>query len=510
MRKDEIEKRDTDGQAWTKPIWNEFIRKIRKTMVCYLGLENVYHQIHKYLDSDPRLPILITGERGSGKELIAKAIHEYGNRSDGPLVPIDCGAIPKDLMESELFGHKRGAFTGAITDRTGRFEEANGGILFLDEIGNLSLGAQASLLRIIETQEVVRVGGPSRGAKKVKVKIIAATNKNLLSESHAGRFLHDIYDRLRGLRIHVEPLRERYHDIPVLMRFFVERYNKRNRKAVSGIELELFLFCICHDWPGNVRDLERFTGLCHANCGERRIITLRDAESFFSDHEWPEGTDHTIALSMGPPPIAIIRAVISRLLKHDEQELRRLPYLCNAPKKYPLDHSVEIRLTSIPDGTQAYGIEERWGHENLADELIQAWKEVWECETPTELRSKLGEFKSWEVLNMDGRVTEITDQYLNYSIFVESLKRLYRKNEQSIISEVVRLSPRDEQKLFDLQYKEAKREFDREYLRRILERNKWNVPQTATEMNITPQGLHKKMKTLNLQIRKNQPPSTSG
>jgi two-component system response regulator AtoC len=196
---------------------------------------------------------LITGESGVGKELVARALHRSSGRR-GPFVPVNCGAIPENLLESELFGHKKGAFTDAIQDRRGLFDESDGGTLFLDEIGELPLGLQVKLLRVLEDEKIRRLG-ETRDIK-VDLRILAATHRDLLAETKAGRFREDLYYRLNVLPIHVPPLRQRREDIPLLVDHFVSRNNARLGTAIRGLDSEARRLLYEYSWPGNVRELE--------------------------------------------------------------------------------------------------------------------------------------------------------------------------------------------------------------------------------------------------------------
>lgn len=200
--------------------------------------------------------VLITGENGTGKELVARMLHQLSRRSQRPMVEVNCAAIPEDLIESELFGHEKGAFTGAVERRKGKFDAANGGTLFLDEIGDMSLRTQAKILRIIQEQNFERVGG-SRPVQ-VDARIIAATNKDLQKEIDAGRFRQDLYYRLNVIPIHVPPLRERLQDIPLLVEDFLSQVayeSTMGRKEIDPIVHELLQSYL---WPGNVRELRNF------------------------------------------------------------------------------------------------------------------------------------------------------------------------------------------------------------------------------------------------------------
>ena len=198
--------------------------------------------------------VLITGESGTGKEVVAKAIHYGGPRAKAPLVTINCAAIPEQLLESELFGHARGAFTGATSNRKGRFAQADGGTLFLDEIGELPLLLQAKLLRALQQGEVQRVGSDTPII--VDVRVIAATNRNLREEVSEGRFREDLYYRLNVIGVEVPSLRERREDIPVLATAFLERFALANRKEIKGFTPQAMDALLKYSWPGNVRELE--------------------------------------------------------------------------------------------------------------------------------------------------------------------------------------------------------------------------------------------------------------
>jgi transcriptional regulator with GAF, ATPase, and Fis domain len=201
-----------------------------------------------------RATVLLVGETGTGKELVARAIHHLSPRRDGPYVRVNCGALSESLLESELFGHVRGAFTGAIENRAGRFEAAHAGTLFLDEVADLSPKLQVKLLRVLQEREFERVG-ESRTIK-VDVRVIAASNQFLESEVEAGRLREDLYYRLNVVPIELPPLRQRRDDIPALARHFLHRYGAENGKRFAGITPEGMQVLMSHEWPGNVRELE--------------------------------------------------------------------------------------------------------------------------------------------------------------------------------------------------------------------------------------------------------------
>lgn len=204
--------------------------------------------------ADTRSTVLIMGESGTGKELIARAIHYHSPRKNHPFVTINCAAIPETLIESELFGHEKGAFTNAIEKKLGRFEVAHQGTLFLDEIGELSMMTQAKILRFLEEREFNRVGGSK--TIKVDVRLITATNKDLPQFVKKGQFREDLYYRINVVPILLPPLRERKEDIPLLIDHFIKKFNEENRKDVKGVSQEAMELLINYEWPGNVRELE--------------------------------------------------------------------------------------------------------------------------------------------------------------------------------------------------------------------------------------------------------------
>lgn len=215
-------------------------------------LQDVFKLVGRVAQSDA--PVLVTGESGTGKELIASAIHEYSPRRKNEMVAINCGAIPENLLESELFGHEKGAFTGAVAKRAGRFEYCDGGTLFLDEIGDMPASVQVKLLRVLQEGTFSRVG--SNETVKSDVRIVAATNKDLANEVSEGNFREDLYYRLNVVEIHLPPLRERPEDIPLLAEFFLQRLARKYGLARIRISGEAVETLQKHTWPGNVRELE--------------------------------------------------------------------------------------------------------------------------------------------------------------------------------------------------------------------------------------------------------------
>lgn len=215
-------------------------------------MRKVFGTIRKVAATDSS--VLITGESGTGKELIARAIHQLSSRCDGPLVIINCGAIPGELLESELFGHEKGAFTGAHRSRMGRFEMADGGTIFLDEIGDMSPGLQVKLLRALQEQTFERVGGGQ--SIHVNIRVLSATHRDLMAAIDRGEFREDLYYRLNVIPIEVPPLRERKEDIPLLCHYFLKRLAARFDEPVKSVAPAAEELLLAYGWPGNIRELE--------------------------------------------------------------------------------------------------------------------------------------------------------------------------------------------------------------------------------------------------------------
>ena len=233
------------------------------------AMERVYTLVEKVLDADTS--VMLTGETGTGKELLARCIHFNGSRKDDPFVAQNCGALPENLLESELFGHKRGAFTGAVENRPGLFEAADGGTVFLDEIGDTTPALQVRLLRVLQEGEIRRVG--ESADRKVDVRVIAATNRDLLSDVSSGRFREDLYYRLNVFPIHTPSLSERPEDIPLLAAHFLAEYAPDREVRISAKAMDH----LCrYDWPGNVRELE--------NEIQRGLLLASDSDRIEADH----------------------------------------------------------------------------------------------------------------------------------------------------------------------------------------------------------------------------------
>jgi transcriptional regulator with GAF, ATPase, and Fis domain len=237
------------------------------------ALQAVLSRVAKVAPTDST--VLITGETGTGKELIARAIHKRSQRNSRAFVSVNCAAIPRDLIASELFGHEKGAFTGATQRRLGRFESAEGGTIFLDEVGELPAEMQIALLRVLQEREFQRVGGNE--SFKTNARVVAATNRDLQAAIAEGRFREDLFYRLNVFPIEVPPLRERKEDIALLVQYFVDRYASKAGKSITEINKRSMELLQCYAWPGNIRELQ--------NVIERSVI-ISDSENLLVDESW--------------------------------------------------------------------------------------------------------------------------------------------------------------------------------------------------------------------------------
>jgi Nif-specific regulatory protein len=263
------------------------------------AMRGVYEMLSQVAPSDAT--VLITGESGTGKELIAAELHRLSRRAGQALVKINCAALPESIIESELFGHEKGAFTGAVKERKGRFEMAHKGTIFLDEIAELSPQIQVKLLRVLQERELERVGGTE--TIKVDVRLITATNRNLEEAVHAGRFREDLFYRLNVFPLHVPPLRERKTDLVLLADYFAEKYAEKNGKLIKRISTPALDLLTSYSWPGNVRELE--------NCIERAVILSTD--TVIHSYNLPPSLQS--ASSTNTEPTTTLEAALSRLEK---------------------------------------------------------------------------------------------------------------------------------------------------------------------------------------------------
>ena len=270
-------------------------------------MQKVFDMIKRVADS--KASVLITGESGVGKELIADAIHNLSSRKDKPMIRVHCAALTETLLESELFGHEKGAFSGAVARKRGRFELANGGTIFLDEIGEINQNVQIKLLRVLQEKKFERVGGEE--TIEVDVRVVAATNKNLLEEIKKGNFREDLYYRLNVVHIEVPPLRERKEDIPLLVAEFIKTYAKENSKEIEGLDNKTRSILYNFDWPGNIRQLKNCIESAVVMC-QGKIITVDDLPpGIVSSNE-----NETIKIPLGIPMEEAEKIIITENLAY--------------------------------------------------------------------------------------------------------------------------------------------------------------------------------------------------
>jgi Nif-specific regulatory protein len=303
--------------------------------------------------SDSNSSILIVGESGTGKELVAQALHVGSARKDGPFVSINCASIPENLLESELFGYKKGSFTGAIADKKGKFQLANGGTIFLDEIGDMPLYLQAKLLRSIQEREIEPLG--SEVKVKIDIRIISATNKNLDKLIKESKFREDLYYRLNVVEIKLPPLRERKDDIPLLVNHFLEKYAERDKKQMQGISQEALRLLQSYNWPGNVRELENVIERAVVLC-RSRTIEVSDLPSFLLDIEevpdihiskWIEGFIKNQACS---------GKLYEKIIGHIEKELIAKSLIFNNRNKVKTSDFLGINRNTLRTKMEDYNI----------------------------------------------------------------------------------------------------------------------------------------------------------
>lgn len=301
-------------------------------------MQRVYGLVEMVADSD--VTVLLTGESGTGKELVARAIHHKSPKADGPFITLNCGALPDNLFESELFGYEKGAFTGALTTKAGRFELAHGGTLLLDEIGELSLKSQVDFLRVLETKEFRRLGGTK--VVNVDTRIIAATNRNLAEAVKQGDLREDLFYRLNVVPIKLPPLRERGDDIPLLVETFLPEFCAQHRRAPKEVSREAMRLLRLYAWPGNIRQLR--------NLLERLVVTVR--EDMLQPQHLPEEIQaskediRTMVVTLGSPLEEIEKEVIRRTLSEVTNHREKVAKLLG------------ISLRSLQYKIKEYGIRE--------------------------------------------------------------------------------------------------------------------------------------------------------
>lgn len=316
-------------------------------------IQEVFNTINKLTHNDAT--VLITGESGTGKELVARAIHNSGNRRDGPFVPVNCGAIPSELVESELFGHEKGAFTSASYKRIGKFEIAQHGTIFLDEVSALPLGLQAKLLRVLQEKTIERVGGMRQ--MPVDVRVIAATNVDPKEQIKRGQFREDLYYRLNIVPLEIPPLRERKEDIPLLVNHFLNMYNKQYHRQVKEIAPEVMEYFCRYDWKGNVRELENVIQrlLVITN---NSVITIKELplEIVGSDDatQLVSGNNLTLEAALTRYEREYIRKVLIRASGNRQEAAELLGIhrntLLNRIRALGLDNETEVNTRAETDG----------------------------------------------------------------------------------------------------------------------------------------------------------------
>jgi PAS domain S-box-containing protein len=306
-----------------KKMAEETKRKLKK--VYQLGniigkspvMQKVFDAIRAAANS--RATVLIQGESGTGKEMVAGAIHYNGSDATGPLITVNCSALSESLLESELFGHVKGAFTGAHKDRKGRFEEADGGTIFLDEIGELTPYMQIKLLRVLQEREIERVGDSKK--IKIDIRIIAATHQNLYELTRQGKFREDLFYRLKVFPIMVPPLRDRREDIPLLIRHFIKKGNQRDHKSIESIDRQGMERLMEHPWPGNIRELENAVEHSFVLCRTNQItiddlpLEIREKQSFAKPHHPRANSSFNPELPQTSPEIKLTKEYLLALLE---------------------------------------------------------------------------------------------------------------------------------------------------------------------------------------------------
>lgn len=342
-----------------KKTADEAQKKLKKTyrLGSIIGksavMQNVFDAIQAVANS--RATVLIQGESGTGKELVAKAIHYTGAGSSTPLITVNCSALSESLLESELFGHVKGAFTGAHKDRKGRFEEADGGTVFLDEIGELTPYMQIKLLRVLQEREIERVGDSKR--RKIDIRIIAATHKNLYELTQQGKFREDLFYRLKVFPINVPPLRNRREDIPLLVSHFIKKGNKRESKSIKRVDAQGMKRLMEHPWPGNIRELENAIEHAFVICNSDQI-KLKDLPVEIREHnDYLGNVPPVIRLSNSPAgnPVQTDSYNTIRVTKLTKPDLLKLLDDCDW-NKAEVGRRIQKSRTSVWKYMKKWGI----------------------------------------------------------------------------------------------------------------------------------------------------------
>ena len=269
MIRDETRLQNLEKSLKERTQFHNLVGKNRKMQEIYSLIDNL---------ADLRTTVLITGESGTGKELVAEALHYLGSFSGSPFVKVNCSALAENLLESELFGHVKGAFSGAVKDRIGRFQIADGGTLFLDEIGEISPRMQLALLRVLQEKMFERVGDAS--PIKVDVRIVAATNRNLMNDVLSERFRRDLYYRLKVIELGLPPLRERRDDMPLLLKHFIDQLNRQYKRNITGVSNRVKDMFFRYEWPGNVRELKNVLEHAFILCRQKTIEAMHLPSEF--------------------------------------------------------------------------------------------------------------------------------------------------------------------------------------------------------------------------------------
>jgi len=324
-------------------------------------MQNVFDAIHAVANS--RATVLIQGESGTGKELVAKAIHYNGAVSSSPLIIVNCSALSESLLESELFGHVKGAFTGAHKDRKGRFEEADGGTVFLDEIGELTPYMQVKLLRVLQEREIERVGDSKK--RKIDIRIIAATHKNLYELTQQGKFREDLFYRLKVFPIIVPPLKKRREDIPLLVNHFIKKGNKRENKSIEKVDTQGMKRLMEHSWPGNIRELENAIEHAFVICNSNQIELKDLPVEIRENHDYVKNVPHITRPMTNPVDNPVYNSVYNsaqtgsfntdKVVKLTKSDLLKLLEDCNW-NKAEVGRRIQKSRTSIWKYMKKWGI----------------------------------------------------------------------------------------------------------------------------------------------------------